>query len=260
MKKRVLSGFLTLFLTVGAVFGSVAVSDQVYAADVSVSGTVIGTDGKSTVSGANIVLRDKSDCTKEYTAVSGDDGTYTIADVPEGTYQATAYQTNKNDSSAVVQTVTVTDAGASDVKLQFPVDLSGQMVNPGFAETKNDLTGWSNSLGQSAGGAGFRTEYKKDLGSVAYAPWAGTAFDMDMYQTVSNLANGTYVVSCYAKCGWGDDANVSLYAKDSEGNIIASEELPSNVNEVYQEIGLTAEVKDGTITIGIAGNAAAGNR
>ena len=48
------------------VFGSVAVSDQVYAADVSVSGTVIGTDGKSTVSGANIVLRDKSDCTKEY--------------------------------------------------------------------------------------------------------------------------------------------------------------------------------------------------
>ena len=34
MKKRVLSGFLTLFLTVGAVFGSVAVSDQVYAADV----------------------------------------------------------------------------------------------------------------------------------------------------------------------------------------------------------------------------------
>ena len=258
MKKRVLSGFLTLFLTVGAVFGSVAVSDQVYAADVSVSGTVIGTDGKSTVSGANIVLRDKSDCTKEYTAVSGDDGTYTIADVPEGTYQATAYQTNKNDSSAVVQTVTVTDAGASDVKLQFPVDLSGQMVNPGFAETKNDLTGWSNSLGQSAGGAGFRTEYKKDLSSVAYAPWAGTAFDMDMYQTVSNLANGTYVVSCYAKCGWGDDASVSLYAKDSEGNIIASEELPSNVNEVYQEIGLTAEVKDGTITIGIAGNAAAG--
>ena len=41
MKKRVLSGFLTLFLTVGAVFGSVAVSDQVYAADVSVRGTVI---------------------------------------------------------------------------------------------------------------------------------------------------------------------------------------------------------------------------
>lgn len=256
MKKRLLSGFMALFLTVGTVFSGDIASDAVYAADVSVSGTVLDTDGKTAVSGAHIVFRDKSNSANVYTVDSGEDGTYTISDVPTGTYQATAYKTNANDSSAVVQTVSVGETAVTDVDMQFPVDLTSQMVNPGFAESKNDLTGWSNSLGQNAGAGGFRTETKKDLGSVAFAPWAGSAFSIDMYQTVSNLAEGTYVVSCYAKCGWGEGSSVILYAKNADGDIIASEELTSNETD-YQEIGLNAKVTDGTITIGIFGDVVA---
>lgn len=73
-----------------------------------------------------------------------------------------------------------------------------------------------------------------------------------MYQEVSNLKNGTYIVSCAATCGWGDGSSVSLYAKNAEGTVISSEPLPSNEDAGWQEIGLVAEVTDGTLTIGVA--------
>ncbi len=252
MKKRLLSSFMALFLTVGTVFGGAFSADVVYAAEGSVSGTVLDTAGKAK-SGANIVLRDKNDSATTYTAISGDDGTYTITGVPAGTYQATAYETNFYDSNAVVQTVTVGEEAVSDVDLQFPVDLTSQMTYPGFAETKNDLTGWSNSLSQTAGAGGFRSESKASTGwagGVAFTPWASSAYQIDMYQTISNLKNGTYVVSCSATCGWGDGSSVSLYAKNAEGTIISSEALPNG--NTWQAIGLVAEVTDGTLTIGIA--------
>jgi len=138
--------------------------------------------------------------------------------------------------------------------------MTDKMVNPGFVNSKHDLTGWSNSLGQSAGNSGFRTDKPKTEwhGGYYFAPWASTAYEMDIFQTVENLENGTYVVSCYAAADW-KEGTVSLYAKNAAGETISSEAIPTNsaTESSFEKIGLVAEVTDGTLTVGVAGNSGA---
>lgn len=67
-----------------------------------------------------------------------------------------------------------------------------------------------------------------------------------------DIPNGTYTVHVMVNAGVKDTDDFYMYAKDGTDQIIAKENIPTN--NVYEMIGLEAEVTDNTLTIGFYGN------
>jgi|GEM_PF-288866 len=219
----------------------------------TVTGTLKDKDGK-TVAGAVVTLRDKSNNSSRYTATTDDKGAFRFENVVEGIYAATGTtKTNPEDGwqelNAIATKVEVKSNEDTALDLQFANDLSDKIVNSTF-NTAKDLSGWTNGA-DNAGG--YRTGKNTTHGTYSLAPWSNAGFSMDTYQTIKKLATGTYVVTCWENSDYlGAEDTLYLYAKDSEGNVLARESLPAN--DTYETIGLVVEVTDGTLTIGVEGD------
>lgn len=217
----------------------------------TISGTVLDQSGNP-VGGAKVVLRGcrTKDDDRRFAVEAGADGKYTI-DVMAGSYQV---MTAQEDASvqAVAEKVTVEINGAYTVDLKLPQAIT---VPGGDFESQSEFdSAWSNT-----GTRGKWTNRGGDVisGNGGYNIWDGSvAFTVELNQTLTDLENGTYVVTVKQESGFAADDELYLYAKNAEGQILAQEDFP--ITGAREAIGLVAEVTDRTLTIGLSGNLAGG--
>lgn len=217
----------------------------------TISGTVLDQSGNP-VGGAKVVLRGcrTKDDDRRFTAKAGADGNYTI-DVMAGSYQV---MTAQEDASvqAVAEKVTVEINGSYTVDLKLPQAIN---VPGGDFESQSEFdSAWSNT-----GTRGKWTDRGADVisGSGGYNIWDGSVqFTVELNQTLTDLENGTYVVTVKQESGFAADDELYLYAKNAEGEILAQEDFP--ITGARETIGLVVEVTDRTLTIGLSGNLAGG--
>ena len=222
----------------------------------TISGTVKDASGNP-VANASVIVRGTgsvSDTTRVQ-AAADENGNYTVKDVPAGTYTVSASD-GKWDTSvnAVVQNVTVERQENTQLGLVIPDEVT--IVNGGFENGNTD--GWT-STGTSGRASNDRGHGHIYSGNWGYTTWKGDPFTVSLEQTLSDISNGTYVVNVTATGGtYGDGDELYLYAKNAEGEIIARENIPVTGEDVWEMIGLTAEVTDGTLTFGISGDLSGG--
>lgn len=217
----------------------------------TIAGTVRDQSGNP-VGGAKIVLRGcrTKDDGRRFAVQAAADGTYTI-DVMEGTYQV---MTAQEDASvqAVAAKVAVEANGSYTADLKLPKVIN---VPGGDFESQSEFSSaWKND-----GTRGKWTNRKDDVlsGSGGYNIWDGSAaFTVELNQTLTDLENGTYVVTVKQESGFAADDELYLYAKNEKGEILAREDFP--IIEIRESIGLVAEVTDHTLTIGLSGSLAGG--
>lgn len=217
----------------------------------TISGTVLDQSGNP-VGGAKVVLRGcrAKDDDRRFAVEAGADGKYTI-DVMAGSYQV---MTAQEDASvqAVAEKVTVEINGSYTVDLKLPQAIT---VPGGDFESQSEFdSAWSNT-----GTRGKWTDRGADVisGSGGYNIWDGSVqFTVELNQTLTDLENGTYVVTVKQESGFAADDELYLYAKNAEGQILAQEDFP--ITGAREAIGLVAEVTDRTLSIGLSGNLAGG--
>lgn len=220
----------------------------------NVSGKVTDEDGAA-VKNATVTLIDKSNNSSQYTATTNADGEYAIEDVVEGAYTASATTMEKatdawKELNAGNPNVAVERNAEVTCNLRFAADMTDKITNPTFDE---NLDGWINGASTTGG---YRLGKKNTHGTYQLAPWSSNAFTMDTYQTITDLENGTYIVTCWENAEYRSDSDkLELYAKDGSGKDLARENIPANSK--YETIVLIAEVTDGTLTIGVDGGLAA---
>lgn len=213
----------------------------------TISGTVRDQSGNP-VGGTNIVLRGcrTKDDDRRFTVQAEADGTYTI-DVMEGTYQV---MTAQEDASvqAVAAKVAVEANGSYTADLKLPKAIN---VPGGDFESQSEFdSAWSNE-----GTRGKWTNRSADVisGNGGYNIWDKTAqFTVELNQTLTDLENGTYVVTVKQESGFAADDELYLYAKNAKGEVLAQEDFP--ITGIRESIGLVAEVTDHTLTIGLSGD------
>ena len=223
----------------------------------SAMGTITGTvrDKSGTaVANATVTLRGcktkASD--KRYTIKTGADGTYSIQ-VIEDTYQVLAAKEGVN-VQGVSDKVTVVRNETYVTNLAIPQAVT--VPNGDFENALNADTDWTNT-----GTAGKQTNRAADVlsGKGGYNIWSENNFTVELKQTLRNLENGFYAVNVKADSTFKAEDELYIYAKDATGKLLAKEDIPSiSVNSKGEVIGLVAEVKDGTLTIGISGNMTGG--
>ncbi len=219
----------------------------------TITGTVKDMSG-SVVANATVTLRGcktkASD--KRYTVKTGADGTYSIQ-VIEDTYQVLAAKDGVAVQS-VSDKITVVRDEAYTADLVIPQAVA--VPNGDFEQALNASTDWTNT-----GSAGKQTNRTQDVlsGKGGYNIWSTSNFTVELNQTLRNLANGTYAVNVKADSEFSAEDELYIYAKDASGKLLAKEDIPSiSINSKGEVIGLVAEVKDGTLTIGISGNMTGG--
>ncbi|MCU4157755.1 T9SS type A sorting domain-containing protein [Carboxylicivirga sp. A043] len=112
------------------------------------------------------------------------------------------------------------------------------------ADFENDLSDWN--VESPTPGAAY-PENKGVDGSRSITTWNGSAYQMKIYQSISNIPNGTYIVSCYAHTNGTN--TIAIFAEDG----VNSSQLP-----LVNEGGITKrvielEVTNGTMQFGIIG-------
>lgn len=223
----------------------------------SAMGTITGTvrdNAGAVVADATVTLRGcktkASD--KRYTIKTGADGTYSIQ-VIEDTYQVLAAKEGVN-VQGVSGKVTVVRNETYVENLVIPEAVT--VPNGDFENALNADTDWTNT-----GSAGKQTTRAADVlsGKGGYNIWSENNFTVELKQTLKNLENGFYAVNVKADSTFKAEDELYIYAKDATGKLLAQEDIPSiSVNSKGEVIGLVAEVKDGTLTIGISGNMTGG--
>lgn len=223
----------------------------------SAMGTITGTvrdSAGAVVADATVTLRGcktkASD--KRYTIKTGADGTYSIQ-VIEDTYQVLAAKEGVN-VQGVSGKVTVVRNKTYVENLVIPEAVT--VPNGDFENALNADTDWTNT-----GSAGKQTTRAADVlsGKGGYNIWSENNFTVELKQTLKNLENGFYAVNVKADSTFKAEDELYIYAKDATGKLLAKEDIPSiSVNSKGEVIGLVAEVKDGTLTIGISGNMTGG--
>lgn len=215
----------------------------------TISGTVKDMSG-AVVANATVTLRGckTKSSDKRYTVKTGSDGTYSIQ-VIEDTYQVLAAKEGVNVQS-VSEKVNVVRNESYTTDLVIPETVT--VPNGDFEKALNASTDWTNT-----GSAGKQTNRAADVlsGKGGYNIWSENNFTVELKQTLQGLSNGTYAVNVKADSEFSAEDELYIYAKDASGKLLAKEDIPSiSVNSKGEVIGLVAEVKDGTLTIGISGN------
>ena len=115
------------------------------------------------------------------------------------------------------------------------------LKNAGF---ENDLNDWNV---ESPTPEAAYPENKGVDGSRSITTWKGTAYQMKVYQSISNIPNGTYIVSCYAHTNGTN--TIALFAEDG----VNSSQLPLvNEGSITKRV-IELEVTNGTMQFGIKG-------
>ena len=161
--------------------------------------TIKVTDGTDPISGATVVLKDG---TTDYRATDNNDGTYTVANVPNGTYtisvtNATGYQDNTADS------VTVSNADAeATVTLTEDTATATHTVTIKVTDGTDPISG--------------ATVVLKD-GTTDYR----ATDNNDGTYTVANVPNGTYTISVTNATGYQDNTadSVTVSNADAEATV-----------------------------------------
>ncbi len=217
-------------------------------------GTLVATDG-SAISNARVIAKlSDGSSTNRYTATTGEDGSFDFGSLPGGDFTILATTTPDNQYTSVPTTagkISVSDSSIINVTLRMPEDKTASIENPTF-DGKN-MNGWSNG----ADSAGYRNGKKQSHGTYDLAPWASNDFRVDTYQTITGLADGYYVVSAMAQTEYTSNDTIYLYAKDADGNTLATDVIPSG-DSAYELTTVKAKVSGGTLTIGIAGHMSGG--
>lgn len=237
-----------------AVGGTAAVAQQTMQ---SAMGTITGTvrdNAGAAVANATVTLRGcKTKASeKRYTVKTGADGTYSIQ-VIEDTYQVLAAKEGVN-VQGVSDKVTVVRNETYVANLAIPEAVA--VPNGDFEKALDAAADWTNT-----GSAGKQTTRAADVlsGKGGYNIWSENNFTVELRQTLTNLENGFYAVNVKADSTFKAEDELYVYAKDSSGKILAREDFPNiSVSNKGEVIGLAAEVKDGTLTIGISGNMTGG--
>lgn len=220
-----------------------------------ISGTVCDADGNPEAN-ASVAVRGTSSVYDEYRAsvTADENGVYLLKDVPEGTYTVSASAGAWDASvNGIAQNVKVEKQGETQLDLVIPDEVT--IVNGGFEN--GDTTGWSStgSSGKASNDKGHGHVYQ---GNYGYTTWKTSDFTIGLEQTVSGISNGVYAVNVTVTGGtYGDSDELYLYAKNQNGDIIAQENIPCTGKNVWELVGLTAEVTDGALTFGVSGNMSA---
>ena len=83
-------------------------------------------------------------------------------------------------------------------------------------------------------------------GSITF--WKGSDYQMKVYQSISNIPNGTYQISCFAKVN--ADSTIALFAESGENNVV----LPiTNEGGLIKRV-VEVEVTNGMLQFGIKGS------
>ena len=222
----------------------------------TISGTVKDADGNP-VAGASVMVRGTASVydTARVSAAADENGNYTVKDVPAGTYTVSASAGDWRTSvNAVTQNVTVERQENTQLELVIPDTV--EIVNGGFENGNTE--GWSStgSSGKASNDKGHGHVYS---GNYGYTTWKTGDFTVALEQTLDDISNGTYVVNVTATGGtYGEGDELYLYVKNTYGEIIARENIPSTGEDVWELIGLSVDVKDGTLTFGISGDMSGG--
>ena len=120
-------------------------------------------------------------------------------------------------------------------------DTSVELLNAGF---ENGLTDWN--IDSPTPSAAY-PENKGVDGSKSITCWKGSAYQMKVFQSIHDIPNGTYLVSCFAKVNV--DNTIALFA-ESGGNSVV---LPIVIEGGLAKRSIEIEVTDGTLQFGIKG-------
>lgn len=270
MKKKFISKLLVFAMSVSLLSG---VSQPVFAdtaggQNATISGTLLAADGTA-LADKTVTLRERSanDKSGRYTVTTDAEGKYT-ASVPAGVYQVlgipyafdsgkTKGTANKDDVCAVAQVVTADDGAEvkQDLQVPAPVEVPNGECDLGTAE-QPVMTNWTfggNSTGKYRSNNGDRHS-----GAGHLNIWKSSDFKVDVSQQLTNLEEGTYTLQLAAEAGVADNDEAYVYVKDADGSILAREEIRTTPDNQYEIFGLTVEVTDGPVTVGIEGNCTGG--
>ena len=217
-------------------------------------GKVQGKVAGSVENGSNalIIAKATDGSTDYYIARADEDGEFQFDSLPGGEYtiMATTTPNMQYDSvPACAGKVKVSGSESIYISLRMGDDVTSKITNPTF-DGKN-LDGWENGGDK----AGYRNGKKNSHGTYDLAPWANADFTVDTYQTISDLEDGYYVLSCYAQADYTSNDSLYLYGRSSDDT--SKVVIPAGASS-YELIALKVKVTDGQLTIGIAGNMSAG--
>lgn len=221
----------------------------------TVTGTVRNADG-APAGNATVTLRGckTKSSARRYTAQADAEGKYSIP-VIEDTYQVLASKEGVNVQGISLEKVAVERNKSYTADVAIPEAVP--VPNGDFERDLNPAADWSNK-----GTRGKWTNRAADVlsGKGGYNIWDGSIdFTVDLCQTLKNLENGTYVVNVKADSEFKAEDELYVYAKDAAGILLAREDIPNiSIDKQGEVIGIVAEVKDGTLTIGLSGSMSGG--
>lgn len=221
----------------------------------TVTGKVRNIDG-TPAGNATVTLRGckTKSSDRRYTVQADAEGTYRVP-VIEDTYQVLASKEGVNVQGVSLEKFVVERNKSYTADVMIPE--AATVPNGDFERELNAATDWSNN-----GTRGKWTNRAADVlsGKGGYNIWDGSAdFTVDLSQTLKDLENGTYVVNVKADSGFQAEDELYVYAKDAAGTLLAREDIPNiSIDKKGEVIGIVAEVKDGTLTIGLSGSMSGG--
>jgi arabinogalactan endo-1,4-beta-galactosidase len=141
------------------------------------------------------------------------------------------------------------------------VPATNYVLNPSFdADNANTSNPANWPAWQPAGqpNAAYTESYVgTKSGARHYTHWNPNAYFVNTYQNISNLPNGTYTLSCWAKSSGGQ--NGVYIAASGYGGAYVSKTVPASPN-AYVQVTLTGiQVTNGFCQINLTSDAKAGN-
>ncbi|MFD5138211.1 arabinogalactan endo-beta-1,4-galactanase [Streptomyces sp. NPDC058378] len=125
-------------------------------------------------------------------------------------------------------------------------------VNTGF---ESGATGWSTYSAGGQNAASF-TEAGGHGGSTRLSHWSASAYEVETYQYLSGLTDGTYTLSAWVRSGGGQ--NASYIALRNCGGAEQRTDLPPTANGDWVRLVTSVKVTGGACTISLNSDAHAG--
>ena len=273
MKKKFISKLLVLAMSVSLLSGvsQPVLAEAADSQNATISGTLLAADGTA-LAKKTITLRERSakDGGGRYTVTTDAQGKYS-KEVPAGVYQVVGipYDFNQDKEQgisepqnvcAVAQIVTLDDGQAVTQDLQVPSPVT--VPNGEFPSGNKDkpvIDGWT--IDPDSTGIKYNTNGKHS-GNGYLNTWSSQAFKFNVHQQLDKLEKGTYVVNFSVETSLVESDEAYVYVKDVAGNMLAKEEIRSNYDSKekvsrYEVFGLTVEVGDVPIVVGVFGDCSA---